>query len=122
MSVVKGVLALVMAILLGSCYWDSVEGLNPKGLPDPCDTVQHAVYAESIQLIMAYQCLSCHDHQTAQGGVVLDTYAAVKFYGVNGKLLLSIQRQGSKPMPPAGAIPSCQTDKIILWINNQYPQ
>jgi hypothetical protein len=113
---------VVLTLILGSCYWDSVEALHPSTV-NPCDSAQHAVYSQAIQVIISGGCLSCHNSSYPGGGVVLDSYSAVKHYCENGQIMKAVQRQsGVLPMPPADALPSCQIDKLTLWIINNYPE
>jgi cytochrome c5 len=113
---------VVLLFLVEGCYYDSMEALNPaNGYVSPCDATQAAVYSGAIKTIINYNCLSCHNASYAGGGVLLDSYDQLKKYAVNGKLMNSINRV-SNPMPPTTALASCQTDKIKLWITNNYPQ
>ena len=123
----KGVTLLVFVAAAGvlySCYWDSVEGLHPaNGYTNPCDSAQQAVYSQAISKIISYNCLSCHNSTYAGGNVQLGSYDQVKQYAENGSLMNAILRQpGTNPMPPTLALPGCQTNKLMLWINNNYPQ
>jgi hypothetical protein len=118
------VIGSALAIILAGCYYDSVEGLNPgTGYTNPCDSTQLAIYSQAISTIISYNCLSCHNSSYAGGNVTLDSYDQVKQYCENGMVLNAIQRKsGTNPMPPTSALADCQTQKIILWINNNYPQ
>jgi cytochrome c5 len=112
----------VASFLMGGCYYDSSEALNPaNGYVSPCDASQQAIYSSAINTISSYNCLSCHNSSYAGGGILLDSYEQVKLYAVNGRLMNSINRV-SNPMPPTTALASCQADKIKLWITNNYPQ
>jgi Planctomycete cytochrome C len=114
----------VLALILAGCYWDSVEALHPlNGYTNPCDSTQLAVYSSAVKTIISYNCLSCHNSSYAGGNVSLDSYDLVKQYSESGAMMNAILRKsGTNPMPPTLALPSCQTDKLLLWINNNYPQ
>jgi mono/diheme cytochrome c family protein len=118
------VLLLIQMAFLSGCYYDKVEALNPaNGYTNPCDTAQHAIYSEAIQSIMSYNCSSCHNSSYTAGNVLLDSYDNVKKYAVNGMMMDAINRKsGTSPMPPTQALADCQTQKLVLWINDNYPQ
>jgi hypothetical protein len=115
---------VIMILLLTSCYYDKVEALNPaNGYTNPCDTAQHAIYSEAIQSIMSYNCVSCHNSSYTAGDVLLDSYDNVKKYAVNGMLMKAVNRSsGTSPMPPTSPLADCQTQKLVLWINNNYTE
>ncbi len=115
-------LFFVLSILLGSCYYDSFEGLHPAdGYTNPCDTTLQSTYSSAIRVIMSYNCLSCHNSSYAGGNVSLETYDQVK--SNSDKIINSVLRNsGYNPMPPTQALPDCQTQRLQQWINNNYPQ
>jgi hypothetical protein len=117
------ILVTLVAIVTG-CYYDSVEGLHPlNGYVNPCDTTLQTTYSSSIKLIIAYNCISCHNSSYTGGNVNLENYDEVKLYSSNGKLMNSILRNsGYNPMPPTQALAACQTERIQQWITNNYPQ
>ncbi len=114
----------VMVLLASGCYYDSFEALHPlDGYVDPCDATLKSTYTSSIKLIVAYNCVSCHNSTYTGGNVNLETYDQVKLYSTNGKLINSILRNsGYNPMPPTQALATCQTQRIQQWISNNYPQ
>jgi cytochrome c5 len=118
----KSVFLFLLLILLNGCYYDSMEALkSANGYVNPCDSAQSPIYSSAIKLIINYNCISCHNASYAGGGILLDSYDALKKYAVNGRLMNSINRV-SNPMPPTAPLASCQTDKIKIWITNNYPQ
>src|SRR5206468_7805830 len=75
-------------------------------------------------------CLSCHSGEKAQGGLRLDSEAAVLQGGVSGKLVVSghsndsllmkrLLGLGDAPRMPPGSdpLPRAQIDKIRAWID-----
>jgi hypothetical protein len=121
----KMIFLFVILIALGSgCYYDSFEALHPlDGYVNPCDTTLQSTYSSSIQLIISYNCISCHNSSYAGGNVVLDSYDQVKINCSNGKIPNAILRNsGYNPMPPTQALAACQTQRIQQWITNNYPQ
>ncbi len=121
----KLVLLLIILILIANgCYYDSFEALHPlDGYVNPCDTTLKSTYSSSIQLIISYNCISCHNSSYAGGNVVLDNYDQVKLYCSNGKIPNAILRNsGYNPMPPTQALVACQTQRIQQWITTNYPQ
>jgi cytochrome c5 len=113
-----------LAVIPGGCYYDSVEALHPlNGYSNPCDSTQQAVYSAAIKTIISYNCIACHSSSFAGGNILLDSYDLVKQYSENGTLTDAILRKpGTNPMPPTQALASCQTEKLMEWINNNYPQ
>jgi len=117
-------LLITVVLMVSGCYYDSFEALHPlDGYVNPCDTTLKDTYSSSIQLIISYNCISCHNSSYAGGSVVLETYNQTKFYCSNGMLPNAILRNsGYNPMPPTQALAACQTERIQQWITNNYPQ
>jgi len=113
----------VLFLVVTGCYYDSFEALHPlDGYMNPCDTTLKATYSSSIQLIISYNCISCHNTSYSGGGVTLGTYDQVKLYCNNGQIPHAILRNsGYNPMPPTQALATCQTQRIQEWITNNYP-
>jgi hypothetical protein len=66
---------------------------------------------------MAKNCTSCHSGTNASKGILLDSYAAVKTYLDNGKLLAAVKGT-SIQMPPGYKITTCELREIELWKAN----
>ena len=66
---------------------------------------------------MTRNCTSCHSGANAQKGIALDTYAGVKTYLDNGKLLSAVKGT-SIQMPPGYSISNCEMRQLELWKAN----
>lgn len=110
---------LVLCILLiQSCYYDKADLVYPSSAA-ACDTTT-VTYSATIAPLMNASCNSCHGGTAAAGaGIVLDTYAGVKTYAANGKLLNSIIQNGAASAMPKGSgkLPDCSINKVRAWIN-----
>lgn len=111
-----------MVFAINGCYYDVVEELYPA-TGNTCDTT-NVTYTATIKPILDAECNSCHSTASAQGGVILDSYSAVKDYAMSGTLLGVVkQEQGFSPMPKGGAkMSTCEITKIEIWITKQYPE
>jgi hypothetical protein len=105
------------AFLISSCYYDNEETLYPGSLnctpnPDPS-------YTNDVKPILDNRCNNCHSGTAPSGGIDLSTYAQVKVYVVNGKLMGSITyAKGYSPMPKNGSkLSNCQIQLIQDWID-----
>ena len=79
-----------------------------------CDTTGVITYVKQISALLSSNCVSCHSGSGAQKGILLDTYAGVKTYLDNGKLLAAVKGT-SIQMPPGYKITSCQMRQLELW-------
>lgn len=82
-----------------------------------CDTITAVTYSNQISAVISRNCASCHSGPTAQMGILLDTYANVKTYLDNGRLLSSVKGI-SIQMPPGYKITSCELRQLELWKAN----
>jgi uncharacterized membrane protein len=82
-----------------------------------CDTATVVTYQNQISSLMTRNCTSCHSGANAQKGIALDTYAEVKAYLDNGKLLSAVKGT-SIQMPPGYSISSCEMRQLELWKAN----
>ena len=118
----KIVVTVFMGILLCSaCYYDKKDQVYPQVVATTCDTT-NITYAVTVTTILNTHCNNCHGTNTANvsgGGILLSTYAAVKPYVTNGKLLNSILQNGqASPMPKNMAkLDQCTINKMIMWVN-----
>ena len=64
-----------------------------------CDTTGVITYQNQISSLVNRNCISCHSGTNAQKGILLDSYASVKSYMDNGKLLAAVKGT-SIQMPP----------------------
>jgi mono/diheme cytochrome c family protein len=109
------VLILGSFLILGpSCYNDKEDALYPF---QKCDTT-HVTYSQIVSYILITNCLSCHSSANPQGNVTLDSWAAVKVYVTNGKLIPSIDHTGPYPMPKGGSMLPCSIAQIQQWVSD----
>lgn len=102
--------------------WILEGALNSDCPWTECDTINPISFSEQVWPIIQNNCLGCHSAASPSGGVDLSNYAQVKYYSetlVNGTPILLgsiLQLQGFSPMPPSGALTTCQTRTVELWI------
>jgi hypothetical protein len=82
-----------------------------------CDTTGIVTYQKQISALISKNCISCHSGTGASKGILLDSYAGVKTYLDNGKLLAAVKGT-SIQMPPGYKITSCELREIELWKAN----
>jgi len=82
-----------------------------------CDTTGIVTYQKQISSLISKNCISCHSGTNASKGILLDTYASVKTYLDNGKLMATV-KGSSIQMPPGYKITSCELREIELWKAN----
>ncbi|HPG05403.1 MAG TPA: hypothetical protein P5275_03300 [Saprospiraceae bacterium] len=106
---------MVLILSLSKCYYDNEEDLYPVV---ECNTTNMS-YANNVNPIITNNCLSCHNAQFPQGGVVLEGYSNLHNFVINGKLKGSIQHDsGFSPMPQGAAkLSSCFIQQINAWID-----
>ena len=114
------IILLTGIILFSSCYYDKMDQIYPQAVISTCDTT-NVTYTATVSTILTNNCNSCHGASAniSGGGISLSTYAAVKPYITNGKLINSILQNGqASAMPKNGAkLDACTINKIIVWIN-----
>jgi len=110
----------LLALSATGCYYDNEETLY-SGV-DPlanCDTL-NVTYSAAVSAIMTSNCTNCHN-----GSVQFDlaSYSTLKPYVDNQTLLKAIKRNDTSvnPMPPSGAVSTCDIAKIEAWINSGAP-
>ncbi|HNU47314.1 MAG TPA: hypothetical protein PKM40_00690 [Bacteroidia bacterium] len=111
---------IFIALCISSCYYDVEDELYPN--TGNCDTL-NITYSQTVAPIISSNCKVCHSASMAQGNVVIDTYAAIKTYADNGKLLGSLNHDsGYEPMPKnQNKLSDCNIKKISIWINQGTP-
>jgi len=118
----KQVIILYLGIFLFSaCYYDKKDQVYPQVVVATCDTT-NITYAVTVTNILNTSCNNCHGAASANligGGILLSTYASVKPYVTNGKLINSILQNGqASPMPKNMAkLDQCTINKLTLWVN-----
>jgi hypothetical protein len=113
--------ALVIMILVSTCYYDSQEYLFPQ-ISTTCDSTGTIPYARVDSVIKA-NCISCHDGPSSGSGIDLTDYNVVHSYATTlrkGTPVLqgSIRRitPDFSPMPIDAALDICGIRIIELWI------
>ncbi len=109
---------------MNGCNYDNFQELNPQTLNNnPCDSSVASTYNQSVKHILSSNCITCHSKDIASGGVILDSYEAVRDQAQKGALMGAIlHKSGYQPMPPGSSIPQCQIEKIQQWVDAKEPQ
>jgi hypothetical protein len=116
-------LVVLSLVTFSGCYYDNEEYLYGK---IPCD-VTAVTYSVTVSTILATHCYNCHGTATGNAsgaGIILDSYAKLKPYVTNGKLMGSISHAGGYSPMPKGAtkLSSCDIQKIQAWITAGAPE
>ena len=118
----KQVIILFIGIFLFSaCYYDKKDQVYPQVVVTTCDTT-NITYAVTVTNILNANCNSCHGTASANvsgGGILLSTYASVKPYVTNGKLINSVLQNGQASAMPKNMakLDQCTINKLTLWVN-----
>lgn len=112
---------LIIAITsFTACYYDKKDQVYPQVVVAACDTT-NVSYSVTVTNILNANCNNCHgaSANSLGAGIVLNTYASVKPYITNGRLVNSILQNGNaSPMPKNMAkMDVCSINKIIVWAN-----
>jgi len=103
-----------------ACYYDKKDQVYPQVVLAACDTT-NVTYSVTVTNILNANCNNCHgaSSNSLGAGIVLNTYASVKPYITNGRLVNSILQNGNaSPMPKNMAkMDVCSINKIIVWAN-----
>jgi hypothetical protein len=115
--------ALVVLLLVSTCYYDSVEYLFPE-VNNQCDTT-NITFALSVKPIFQNNCYNCHSNNTSsQGGnIKLEDYADVKRQADNGHLFGALDHKTGYSQMPLGLpkLDSCKLAVIKKWIDAKAP-
>ena len=112
-------LLFLCGILCRACYYDNEEDLYQFVQGETC-TVTDATYAADIVPLLVAHCNRCHRNERQDGNVNLEGYSNVKPYVDNGSLFGTTNHEvGYSVMPTNGIkIPSCEIEKMRIWIEN----
>ena len=114
------IILLTGIVLFSSCYYDKMDQIYPQAVISTCDT-SNVTYTATVSTILTNNCNSCHGAtaNVTGAGISLSTYAAVKPYITNGKLINSILQNGQASAMPKNAakLDVCTINKITVWIN-----
>lgn len=94
------------------------QGARNNSCTSDCDTSIYT-FSSGVKSILETNCVGCHKTGAASAGVVLDSYAAVQPYAINGMLYgVASHQNGYKPMPYGGAkISECNLTVLKKWID-----
>ena len=116
----KIALILIAISSFTACYYDKKDQVYPQVVVAACDTT-NVSYSVTVTNILNANCNNCHgaSANSLGAGIVLNTYATVKPYITNGRLVNSILQNGNaSPMPKNMAkMDVCSINKIIVWAN-----
>ena len=116
----KIALILIAISSFTACYYDKKDQVYPQVVVAACDTT-NVSYSVTVTNILNANCNNCHgaNANSLGAGIVLNTYASVKPYITNGRLVNSILQNGNaSPMPKNMAkMDVSSINKIIVWAN-----
>lgn len=94
-----------------------MQGAKNNSCSGRCDSAVFT-FSGAIRPLLNAQCAGCHSGSSAQGGIDLSTYAAVKGRVNDGKLWGSVNHlPGFSAMPKNGAkLPDCQIGQLQKWM------
>ena len=121
MDIRNKIIIFIGIFLFTACYYDKKDLVYLQVVVATCDTT-NITYAVTVTNILNTSCNNCHGAASANligGGILLNTYASVKPYVTNGKLINSILQNGqASPMPKNMAkLDQCTINKLIVWVN-----
>lgn len=102
-------------ILISACTYNNEEELYPTS---NCDTTDMSLATDIVPILDNYNCNGCHSTVSNSGDVDLERYNDLKIWVDNGKLLGSMQHDGTASEMPKGApkMAQCDIDKVAAWI------
>lgn len=102
-----------------SCYYDNEEALYPT-LTSSCDT-SNVTFSGTIAPMLSNNCYSCHSNVNAAFGGGIHLQAVADVISNSPKIVASIKRTSSKPMPPSGKLNSCAITQFDIWVRKGMP-
>jgi hypothetical protein len=115
-----GLLSLLAAMLLFSCYYDNEEYLySGGGGPAGCDTT-NVTYSNTVATLLANNCNGCHNSGFASAGIITSNHNDLMAIVNDGSFWGSINHQsGYSPMPKNGSkLSGCNLLKIRKWLDD----
>jgi cytochrome c5 len=103
--------------------WIMQGALNLHCEDAACD-LENVTFSQTVFTnLQNYGCVNCHSGASPSGGILLDSYNAIKAVAESGALMGAIKRlEGYSPMPPTGdAMADCPADQIQKWIDDGMP-
>ena len=105
--------------LLGFVCAVLVLGCGPRDEEDAAGGGEEVSYVNDIQPIIENFCTTCHAGEDPEGDFVLTSYADVRKYAEEGKLLQRIN-DAKKPMPESGLMPRHLRRLFKRWADTGY--
>lgn len=116
--VVLILLVPALGFIFPSCYYDKEETLYPFV---KCDTT-NVTYSQTLVPIMNANCDVCHVTGNNVNAPILNSWAALKVFALNGKLMAALNHTGPKPMPSGGSmLDNCSIRKFQKWVSQGAP-
>ncbi len=89
-------------------------------------------FEKNVRPVLAEKCWSCHGQKKQQGGLRLDSRAAVLKGSDSGPVVLAgqpdksllvraVRREGDTPMPPKGGLTAGEVDALAAWVRLGVP-
>ncbi len=105
-------IALVFSILIVSCSKGD-GGSDPTPTPPPSCSGTPGPLFTAVKSLMQANCQSCHNNSIANGGMNWTVDCNI----VANKDRIKIRAVDQGTMPPTGALPQSEKDKIAAWIS-----
>ena len=119
-------LAALLIILCGGCYYDNFNELHPSIVSTGCDTAKIISFSSDIVPILNNSCgtnNSCHGSSNTSS-VDLSTYSGADAVAINGQLVSCVIWDGRvNSMPKGSSVPIsvCDQTKIRKWVTAGAP-
>ena len=104
-------IVVVFSIVFASCS----KGDSDESTPTPsasCSGTPGPLFT-AVKNMMQANCQSCHNNSIANGG--MNWAVDCNIVANKGRIKIRAVEQGT--MPPTGALPQSEKDKITAWIN-----
>jgi len=96
---------------------------NATDFIDEVSSTDTVTYTGKIKSIIDVNCVSCHNENTANGGIRLHNYQEVKAVGESGSLYeVLITTDPVKKMPFGSSLPANEIEAIKMWIDQKYKE
>jgi|688.fasta_scaffold03792_5 hypothetical protein len=105
--------SLILALVLGGCYYDKEEVLYPNSF---CDTT-NVTWSGTIQPLVQSRCATPGCHVTGAQSPDLSTYSAFKAQVDQGRIEARAIQGTPSFMPPSGKMPNCNIQQLQVWID-----
>jgi len=115
---------VIGGLYVSGCYYDRFNELHPlDGYVNTCDPKLENTYTATANVIIRYNCISCHNSSQAQGGLVFESLSQVKKAVNDGSFMGAVRHESDyKSMPPNTKLRDCDIEKLQLWIDAGMPE